>query len=71
MALGAPRFEVDRPCGCVVFEDLDPYCDYMISEEMQDGWIPAPGWETKVVFIHGVDFSPVRPSTARVSYTAY
>ena len=48
------------PCGCVVFEDLDPYCDYKISEEgmldIEDGWIPAQGWETEVVFIHGVDF---------------
>jgi len=48
------------PCGCVIFEDLDPYCDYKISEEgmldIEDGWIPAQGWETEVVFIHGVDF---------------
>jgi len=48
------------PCGCVVFEDLDPYCDYMISEEgmleENEGWIPATGWDTEVVFIHGVDF---------------
>jgi len=44
------------PCGCVAFENLDPYHDYMICEEMQEGWTPAPGWDTCVVFMHGVDF---------------
>ncbi len=52
--------KMSGPCGCVIFEDLDPYCDYKISEEgmldIEDGWIPAQGWETEVVFIHGVDF---------------
>jgi len=48
------------PCGCVLFEDLNPYYDYMISEEWmlgeESGWYPAPGWDTEVIFIHGVDF---------------